>query len=62
MNNLELKPYVSRGYLYMGEYFVDTGRKEEGLEFLKKSETMFSEMGMEYWLHRTQGILDGVKT
>lgn len=61
LNNLELKPYVSRGYLYMGEYFIEMGRKEKGLEFIKKAETMYREMGMTYWLRRTQEILDGVK-
>jgi class 3 adenylate cyclase/tetratricopeptide (TPR) repeat protein len=57
-DELELKPNASQGYFYLGELYADTGQKEKALETLKKAEGMFKEMGMEYWLHRTQEVLE----
>ena len=37
--------------------YADTGRKEKALESLKEAETAFREMGMDYWLRRTQEVL-----
>jgi len=42
----------------MGELYTDRGKKEEALENLKNAEGMFQEMGMDYWLTKTQEILD----
>jgi len=56
----ELKPWGSQGYLYLGDLYNDMGRKEEALEYLKKAEAMFQEMGMEYWLNRTREVLERV--
>ena len=33
------------------------GQKEKALENLKKAETMFQEMDMDYWLVETQKVL-----
>jgi predicted ATPase/class 3 adenylate cyclase len=57
LQELRLKPYVSQGYLYLGELYIDTGQKAKALEKLKKAEKMFREMGMDYWLARTQKVL-----
>jgi class 3 adenylate cyclase/tetratricopeptide (TPR) repeat protein len=45
------------GYLWLGEVYAESGRKEETLENLKKAETMFQEMGMDYWLGKAQEAL-----
>ena len=55
---LKLKPYVSRGYFCLGEFYADMGREEEALEYLKKAEDNFKEMGMDYYMNRTRRILD----
>jgi len=39
------------------ELSADAGRREEALENLKKAEAMGLEMGMGYWLARTQEAL-----
>jgi tetratricopeptide (TPR) repeat protein len=45
------------GYLWLGEIYAESGRREEALENLQKAETMFREMGMDYWLGRAQTAL-----
>jgi hypothetical protein len=42
--------FSSRGYLWLGEVYAESGRKEEALENLKKTETMLRKMGMDNWL------------
>ena len=34
------------------------GQREKALENLKKAKGMFQEMGMDYWLRRTQEVLE----
>ena len=34
------------------------GHKDEALETLTKAQEMFQEMGMDYWLRRTQEALE----
>ncbi|KPJ54543.1 MAG: hypothetical protein AMJ37_00495 [Dehalococcoidia bacterium DG_18] len=55
------KPMTSQGYLYLGELYADTNQKEKALKLLKKAETAFQEMGMDYWLRRTQEVLERVQ-
>ncbi len=45
------------GYLFLGELYLDTGQKEKALENLKKAGGMFKEMGMDYWLAKTDEVL-----
>ena len=45
------------GYLWLGEVYAESGRREEALENLKKAEGMFREMGMDYWLGKAQEAL-----
>ena len=59
--DLKLKPLFSRGYLYLGELYADTNQKDKALETLKKAEGMMQEMGMDYWLRRTQEVLGRVE-
>jgi tetratricopeptide (TPR) repeat protein len=58
LEELRLKPYFSQGYLYLGEFYADIGQKEKAQENLKKAERMFKEMGMDYWLAKTQEVLN----
>jgi class 3 adenylate cyclase/tetratricopeptide (TPR) repeat protein len=45
------------GYLWLGEVYAESGRREEALKNLKKAETMFREMRMDYWLGKAQEAL-----
>jgi class 3 adenylate cyclase/tetratricopeptide (TPR) repeat protein len=53
----EMKPSYSQGLMFLGEFYLDGGNKEKALENLKEAESLFQEMGMDYWLGRTQKIL-----
>jgi tetratricopeptide (TPR) repeat protein len=57
LDELELKPQYALGYFYLGELYVNAGQREKALENLKKAETMFREMGMDYWLAQAQAAL-----
>jgi len=57
LDEQKLKPSASQGYLYLGELYGDMGQREKALETLKKAEDAFQEMGMDYWLRRTQTVL-----
>ena len=56
----EMKARISylQGYLFLGQLYADVGKREKAVESLKKAETEFSEMGMDYWLRRTQEVLE----
>jgi len=53
----KLRPGIANGYLYLGEFYSDTGQNEKAIESLTRAEAEFREMGMGYWLNRTQEIL-----
>ena len=57
LDELQLKSFSAQGYLFLGEFYADKGQKGKSLENLKKAEGMFQEMGMDYWLARTQEVL-----
>jgi class 3 adenylate cyclase/tetratricopeptide (TPR) repeat protein len=57
-DELSLKPWSAKGYLFLGELHADRGKEEKAVENLKKAEGMFQEMGMDYWLAKIQDILD----
>jgi class 3 adenylate cyclase/tetratricopeptide (TPR) repeat protein len=61
LEELQLKPYEAEGHLYLGELYADTGQKEKALEALNKAREMFQEMGMDYWLARTEKALEKLK-
>jgi len=57
LDELQIRPYSSQGYLFLGELYADRGQKDEALENLKKAQGMFQNMGMDYWLARTREVL-----
>ena len=60
LQELRLSPYCSQGYLCLGEFYADTGQKDNAIEILRKAEGMFREMEMYYWLAKTDEILQGL--
>ena len=61
LDELKMRPHCSVGYLFLGELYTDTGQKKKALETLKEAEAAFQEMGMDYWLRRTQEVLERVQ-
>jgi len=61
LGELEMKPLYAIAYSVLGELYADTGQKEKAFETLKKAEGMMQEMGMGYWLRRTQEALEGLE-
>jgi hypothetical protein len=53
----DIKPWCSEGYLYQGELYAETGKNEKAYNVLKKAEKNFHDMGMDYWLAKTQEVL-----
>jgi class 3 adenylate cyclase/tetratricopeptide (TPR) repeat protein/ribosomal protein L40E len=53
-----MKTLYSLGYLYLGQLYLNAGEKEKAMDNLKHSEAMFSEMGMDYWLGKSQEAQD----
>ena len=60
LKELQIKPVMYSGYIQLGELYASTGQKDKALETLKKAEAAFQEMGMDYYLHRTQEVLERV--
>jgi len=57
----KMKPWASQGYLCLGELYADMGQREKALENLKKAQGAFQEMGMDYYLRKTQEVLESVE-
>ena len=56
-SELNIRPHLSQGYLYLGDLYNQIGRKDEALNTLRKAEGMFKEMEMDYFLNKTQETL-----
>jgi tetratricopeptide (TPR) repeat protein len=54
---LKLRPFMSEGHLYLGELYADIGEHEKALEWLKKAESQFKDMGMEYDLSFCKSLI-----
>ena len=61
LEELGLRSHYAWGYLWLGEVYAESGRREEAMENLKKAEAMFREMGMDYFLGKTQEVLARLK-
>lgn len=58
LRDVKMKSSYSWGRLFLGEFYLDRGEKERAMENLKEAEGMFREMGMDYWLARTEEVLE----
>jgi len=57
LEKLKLKPFISIGFLTLGEFYIQTNRKDNALEYLEKADGLFQDMGMDYWVGKTQEVL-----
>jgi tetratricopeptide (TPR) repeat protein len=58
LKKLKLKPAYAKHNLDLGEFYADSGQKKKALNILKRAESMFKEMGMDYYLEKTQLVLN----
>ena len=56
-----LRPYCAIGYLLLGQHYVGTGRREEGLQYLRKALGMYEEMGMDYYASMARVALENLQ-
>ena len=61
LDELKMKPSYAGGYLALAELYAHASQKEKALENLKKAETMYQEMGMDYWLDMTRKVMETVQ-
>jgi class 3 adenylate cyclase/tetratricopeptide (TPR) repeat protein len=60
LENMKIKTYYASGYYFLGEFYADTGQKDKALESLKTANQIFQEMSMDYWLDKTQEVLENL--
>jgi class 3 adenylate cyclase/tetratricopeptide (TPR) repeat protein len=60
-DEVKSRPLCSTGHLFLGELYVDMGQGEKALVTIQKARAMFQEMGMDYWMARTQKAMDNLK-
>jgi tetratricopeptide (TPR) repeat protein len=57
LDALKIKPWSAEGHLYLGQHCAETGNMQDARNHLKKAESAFREMGLEYWLQRTREVM-----
>jgi tetratricopeptide (TPR) repeat protein len=57
LEDIQVRPWASEGYLLLGEFYSDRGEREKALHNIRKAESMFQEMDMDYWVARTHAVL-----
>jgi tetratricopeptide (TPR) repeat protein len=51
---LEMRPLVAHCHLGLGKLYLRTGKREQAQKHLATATTMYREMGMTYWLEKTE--------
>ena len=51
---LGMRPLVAHCHLGLGKLYRRTGKRERALEHLTTATTMYCEMGMQFWLEKTE--------
>jgi len=57
LENRKILPWSTVGYYILGKLYSYNDHPKGAMEYLKKAENLFNEMGMEYWLNHTQKAL-----
>jgi class 3 adenylate cyclase/tetratricopeptide (TPR) repeat protein len=61
LEGIGFRPWCSIGYLFLGQHYAGTGRREEGLQYLKKALVTCEEMGMDYYASMARAALETVQ-
>jgi tetratricopeptide (TPR) repeat protein len=59
-NALDMRPLVAECHLALGKLSCRTGNRQQAEEHLATATTMFREMGMTYWLEKTEAEMQGL--
>jgi tetratricopeptide (TPR) repeat protein len=59
LKEMNLQPWLSESYFFLGELLADAGQKDEALETLNKALMMCKEMGIGYWPDKIQEVCAG---
>ena len=57
LTELDTRPDISIGHLYLGELYAEMNQDKEAQTHLKKAEALFKEMSMDYWSAETGKIM-----
>jgi len=58
--DLEIKPDVAMGLLFLGEHHAAISEPKQALVYLGKAKKSFASMGMDYWVNTAQKLVDDI--
>ncbi len=58
---LKLKAESAKALLYLADFYRDSDQRQKAQISFKKAQEMFRDMGMDYWLGRTEEALEKLK-
>ena len=61
VEDLQLRPFQAHGHFLLGETYAIAGQREKALASLNKAREMCQEMGLDYFLARTEKALEKLK-
>jgi hypothetical protein len=61
LEGIGFRPWCPIGYLFLGQHYAGTGRREDGLQYLRKALGMCEEMGMDYYASMARVALETVQ-
>jgi len=60
LKELSLRPAMAQGHFHLGELYGNSGENGKAVEELRRAETMFEEMAMDYWTAKAREALRGL--
>jgi class 3 adenylate cyclase/tetratricopeptide (TPR) repeat protein len=61
LDQWKLKVFCAQGHFYLGELYCDTGQKARALKTMREAQELFKQMGMDYWLAKTDKALEALQ-
>jgi tetratricopeptide (TPR) repeat protein len=61
LEGIGFRPWCPIGYLFLGQHYAGTGRREEGLKYLRKALGTCEEMGMDYCAAMARAALEALQ-
>lgn len=58
LTELDTKPDMSMGHLFLGELYAQRNQEEAAKTHLLAAEALFKEMSMDYWIEETGKIMN----
>ena len=58
LTELDTKPDISIGHLFLGELYAQSNQEEAAATHLRAAEALFKEMSMDYWIEETGKIMN----